>query len=168
MALQAPWVRIAPVGTHGTSSRPDATVPAYDADFFEWTQHTAALLRAGRVAEVDLEHLAEEVEDMGKRDRREVDSRVTVLLTHLLKWLKQPEHRSRSWQSTILTQRDELERVLQDSPSLRPRVGTELARTYAIAVRRAARQTGVFPHLFPSQCSWTPEQILDPDFLPGD
>ncbi len=154
------------MGTHGTKSRPEAVVPTYDADFFEWTQHTAALLRAGRMAEVDVAHLAEEVEDMGKRDRREVDSRVTVLLTHLLKWQKQPEHRSRSWQSTILTQRDELERVLQDSPSLRQRIGSELERTYISAVRRAARQTGVFPHLFPPACPWTPEQILDQDFLP--
>jgi Domain of unknown function DUF29 len=156
------------VGTHGTKSRPDALVPTYDADFFEWTQHTAALLRAGRMAEVDVEHLAEEVEDMGKRDRREVDSRVTVLLTHLLKWQKQPEHRSRSWKSTILAQRHDLGRVLQDSPSLRPRVGSELRRTYTDAVEEAAEETGVFLEHFPSECPWTPEQILDQDFLPGD
>lgn len=105
---------------------------------------------------------------MGKRDRREVDSRVTVLLTHLLKWQKQPEHRSRSWKSTILTQRDELESILRDSPSLRRRVGSELGRTYGVALQKAAEETGVFPELFPAECPWTPERILDHDFLPDD
>jgi Domain of unknown function DUF29 len=142
--------------------------PTYDEDFFEWTQHTAALLRAGRMAEVDVEHLAEEVEDMGKRDRREVDGRVTVLLTHLLKWQKQSEHRSRSSKSTILTQRHDLGRVLQDSPSLRRRVGSELRRTYADSVQEAAEQSGVFLEHFPSECPRTPEQILDQNFLPDD
>ena len=162
------WASIALVSTHGTKVSPDQAAPTYDEDFFEWTQHTAALLRAGRVAEVDVEHLAEEVEDMGKRDRREVDSRVTVLLTHLLKWQKQPEHRCRSWKSTILTQRDDLGRVLQDSPSLRRRLGSELRRTFRVAVQAAQEETGVFPDRFPRECPWTPEQILDQNFLPDD
>lgn len=168
MAAPSASASIARVSTHGTKVSPDQAAPAYDEDFFEWTQHTAGLLRAGRVAEVDVVHLAEEVEDMGKRDRREVDRRVTVLLTHLLKWQKQPEHRCRSWKSTILTQRDDLERILRDSPSLRRRVGGELRRTFRVAVQKAQDETGVFPERFPRECPWTPEQILDQDFLPED
>jgi hypothetical protein len=81
---------------------------------------------------------------------------------------KQPAYRCRSWRSTILSQRHDLERVLQDSPSLRTRLGTELRRTYGIAVERAVEESGVFRDRFQRECPWTPEQILDRNFLPDD
>jgi hypothetical protein len=100
------------------------TAALYDRDFFEWTVRNAELLRSGCVEEADLEHLAEEIEDLGKRDTREVMSRVTVLLMHLLKWSIQPKHRytesgSSSWLATIKEQRQQLLAIFAQSPSLR-------------------------------------------------
>ena len=146
------------------------TVPEaadYDDDFFAWTQRTAALLRAGRLSEVDVEHVTEEIEDMGKRDRRELDSRLQVLLVHLLKWQLQRDRRSPSWKTTVVTQRAEIEGVLRDSPSLRPRVASELARNYEVAVDLVAAETGLSAETFPAKCPWTAAQLLDKTFLPG-
>ena len=137
----------------------------YDEDFFEWTRRSAELLRAGQLEQADIEHIAEEIEDMGKRDLRELNSRVQVLLIHLLKWQLQPEKRSRSWNSTIVSQRIEIEGDLKQSPSLKDKLQTELSDNYAKAVRRAVAQTGLARSRFPTECPFTVEQILDPEFL---
>jgi hypothetical protein len=138
----------------------------YDEDFFEWTRRSAELLRAGQLEQADIEHIAEEIEDMGKRDLRELNSRVQVLLIHLLKWQFQAEKRSQSWESTIASQRIEIEGVIEQSPSLRDKLHTEGPHNYAKAVRRAVAQTGLPPGHFPAECPFTVEQILDPEFLP--
>src|ERR1700693_2206970 len=98
------------------TSTPDLS-RLYDGDFFEWTQHSAVLLRAGRCEQADIEHIAEEIEDMGKRDLRELNSRIRVLLIHLLKWQLQPQKKSRSWKDTIVSQRIEIADDLKQSPS---------------------------------------------------
>src|SRR5947208_12657968 len=95
------------------------TADLYDKDFAEWTRHNAELLRSGRVTEADLEHIAEEIEDMGKRERRELLSRLTVLIVHMLKWNVQPDRRSRSWEGTIRVQRKDLAKLLSQNPSLK-------------------------------------------------
>jgi hypothetical protein len=138
----------------------------YDADFFRWTQSTAEMIRQGRLAEVDLEHVAEEIEDMGKRDRREVRSRLIVLVMHLLKWEFQPELRTASWRSTIGEQRMQIELIILDSPSLHRLPSDELAATYTHAVERAIAQTGLDGDRFPQSCPYTAEQILDGGFFP--
>jgi hypothetical protein len=138
----------------------------YDADFFQWTQATAEMIRRGRLAEVDLEHVAEEIEDMGKRDRREVRSRLIVLVMHLLKWELQPELRTPSRGLTIDEQRTQIQFAIQDSPSLRRLPSDELAATYKRAVKRAIAQTGLDAGRFPPSCPYTAEQILDGDFFP--
>ncbi len=138
----------------------------YNRDFFEWTQCNAALLRAGRFDQADIEHLAEEIEDMGKRDRREMVSRLQVLVMHLLKWQAQPEMRSPSWEDTIDTQRDEIALLLQDAPSLRSHVERILPQLYPKAARKAARETRLPNSSFREDCPWTIDQILDPGFLP--
>jgi hypothetical protein len=138
----------------------------YDEDFFEWTRRSAELLRAGQFEQADIEHVAEEIEDMGERDLRELNSRVRVLLIHLLKWQLQAEKRSRSWNDTIVTQRDEIEDELKQSPSLQGKLRTELPGNYAKAMRRVITQTGLPPSRFPTECPFTVEQILDPEFLP--
>jgi hypothetical protein len=97
----------------------DRDVPAYDQDFHAWTQRTAALLRAGRFEEADIEHVAEEIEDMGRRDARELNSRMRVLVTHLLKWQFQPGQRSPAWLGTISAERQDIHSLLEQSPSLR-------------------------------------------------
>jgi len=145
-------------------------IPAvsYDEDFFAWTQQTAELLEQRRFDEIDLEHAAEEIADMGKRDRREIRSRLTVLVAHLLKWQAQPELRdSASWRSTIVEQRREIELLLADSPSLRRVAREELSKIYADAARYASREAGLAVQQFPARCPYTFEQILDGDFLPG-
>jgi len=137
----------------------------YDQDFYEWTQQTAELLREGKLAELDLEHLAEEIGDMGNRDRRGVYNRLRVLLMHLIKWQIQPERRSRSWSATILEQRQRLNWILKNSPSLRRYAGEQLEEIYHLSALAALKATGLIITL-PEQCPFTLDQILDDDFLP--
>ena len=113
--------------------------PLYDQDFYVWTQQQAVLLRAKKWRELDYGNLAEELEALGKRDRRELEHRLEVLVMHLLKWRYQPERRERSrgWRSTIREQRRRLARLLQDSPSLRSEVPALLNDGYPHARGKA-------------------------------
>lgn len=138
----------------------------YDEDFLAWTEQTAALLRRSRFAAIDIDHLAEEVEDMGKRDLREAKSRLRVLLVHLLKWRHQPKKRSPSWRSAIVTQRQEIADLLQQSPSLRRKLSASLAAIYSAAVERVVTQSRLDESILDPQCPFTLNQILDPTFLP--
>ena len=138
----------------------------YDLDFYEWTVRNAELLRSGRVSEADLEHIAEEIEDMGKRERRELLSRLGVLIAHLLKWQIQPERRSRSWTLTINVQRRQLKKLIAEMPSLRRFLSNELPDAYAEAVMTAAAETNLPPEAFPSTCGYELEALLDEEFLP--
>jgi len=138
----------------------------YDEDFFEWTRRNAELLRLGRLGQADIEHIAEEIEDMGKRDLNEVNSRVQVLVEHLLKWQLQPEKKSRSWLRTIASQRGVLAKRLEASPSLRAKIRPNLGSNYQSAVQLTLIETGLPKDHFPSECPFTVEQILDPEFLP--
>jgi Domain of unknown function DUF29 len=104
---------------------------------------------------------------LGKRDKREVYSRLIVLIAHLLKLQIQPERRSQNWIRTIRTQRRELELVLTDSPSLWSRAVRKLPALYSRAVEEALDETGIVPNPLPEQCPFTLDQILDPGFLPG-
>lgn len=135
-------------------------------DFFEWTQQVADRLRARRFAELDVEHVAEEIEDMGKRDLRELNSRMEVLLAHLLKWKVQPRKRSRSWRATVVTQRHEIKAILEDSPSLRRRLASARKSNYERAVARAAAETGLSVNIFPPDCPFSNEEILEAGLLP--
>jgi hypothetical protein len=148
---------------------PKALRPAsqtlYDEDFAVWAAETASVLRAGRFSELDIEHVAEEIEDMAKGQRRELVSRLTVLLIHLLKWKHQPEKRSPSWQSAMDRQRAELAELFEDSPSLRRSVEA-LPKAYRNARRRTGIETRLPAETFPRECPFTLEQVLDEDFLP--
>ena len=139
----------------------------YDRDFFEWTQCNAALLRARRFDEADIEHLAEEVEDMGRRDRRELTSRLEVLITHLLKWLAQPTRRERGgWRATINTQRRRILKLLGEMPSLSTALEENLAEVYRDAVKAAVDQTRLPKAAFSEACPITIDQILNEEFFP--
>ena len=94
----------------------------HDTDFYTWTREQAGLLRAGNFANLDTAHLIEELESMGARERRELETRLSVLLQHLLKWRYQPERRGNSWRSTIRVQRIDAARVLADNPGLQSRM----------------------------------------------
>jgi Domain of unknown function DUF29 len=138
----------------------------YDTDFIRWTEEQAATLRAGRLDALDLENLAEEIESLGKRDRRRLKSRLTVLLMHLLKWVYQPEQRSGGWDSTIRTQRTDVRQLLEDSPSLRGEVPLIIAERYEIARRNAAAETGLPLARFPADCPFAVDDILAEEWLP--
>jgi hypothetical protein len=139
----------------------------YEADFFAWTRRTADQLRRRRFDEADIEHVAEEIEDMGKREVRELNSRMEVLLAHLLKWKLQPRQQSNSWRATIVAQRREIAAVLKDSPSLRARLDSARKSNYAGAVERAAAETGLARKMFPAECPFSNDEILDLRFLPS-
>ena len=142
----------------------------YDTDFYQWTLHQAAALAAGHVSELDLANLAEEIESLGRRDRRQLESRLEVLVMHLLKWCYQPERRAtgRSWANTILVQRGRIARLLRDSPSLRREVSEMIEADYHRARQLARNETGLPLETLPEICPWTDEQILDEEFWPGE
>jgi hypothetical protein len=117
------------------------------------------LVNERRYGELDYKHLGEFLLDMAKRDRREVFNRLTTLLTHLLKWEFQPRKRSRSWETTILTQRDDLQDQLE-SQTLRNHALEALPKAYARAVRYAAKETGMSQERFPQQCPYTLDDLL--------
>jgi hypothetical protein len=139
----------------------------YEQDFYAWTVEQARLLRAGELSAIDAVNLAEEIESMGRRDRRELESRLTVLLTHLLKWQMQPDQRSRSWSATMREQRRQIEKLLRESPSLRPFVANVLAQAYSDAREDAADKTGLPESAFPTKCPFTLDEVLSRSFLPG-
>ncbi len=138
----------------------------YDRDFAEWAVRNAELLRSGRVAEADLDHIAEEIEDMAKRERRVIESRLARLIQHLLKWQVQPMKRSASWQSTISEQRFRIGKLLDDNPSFRPELAKWIDQEYDHAVHLATLDTGLDRGRFPSSWPYTVEQTLDRGFLP--
>jgi hypothetical protein len=125
----------------------------YDRDFYAWANEQAALLRAGQLAQADLEHIAEEIESMGRTEKRELVSRLTVLLLHLLKWRFQPESRSRSWRLSVQEQRLQVASHLADNTSLRAQQATAIADAYRLAVIGAQRETGFDAEIFPAGLS---------------
>ena len=140
----------------------------YEHDFYAWANEQSALLRAGRLSEADIEHIAEEIESMGRSEKRELASRLKVLLAHLLKWQHQPGNRGNSWRLTIEEQRREVTDHLADNPSLKDRLPEAIASAYPGAVLVAARETGLGREIFPAACPWSFEQIIANDFWPGD
>ena len=138
----------------------------YDQDLHAWAMSNAALLRQGRSSEADLENIAEELEAMGRSERRQLESRLEILLAHLLKWSHQPVRCGKSWQYTIEEQRRKVQRVLRDNPSLQARFTDTLADAYQDAVLLAARETGLDKQSFPTNCPYTDQQILALDYWP--
>ncbi len=149
-----------------TQNLKPAVPKLYDQDFAAWAFETAHLIRERRFEEIDAENLAEEVEGIGKSQRRQLDNRLAVIISHLLKWKFQPAKRSRRWESTTFTQRIKLRRLLKDSPSLRPRSSDSIREIYDDVVRITSIETGLAIRDFPAECPFSLEQILDDDFLP--
>jgi hypothetical protein len=138
----------------------------YETDFYAWTEEQARLLRDGELSAIDAANIAEEIESLGRRDRRELDSRLTVLLMHLLKWQRQPELRSRSWSATIREQRRQIEKLLRESPSLRSFVANALGQAYNEACEDAAEESGLPASDFLAECPFTLDEVLSRSFLP--
>ena len=142
--------------------------PLYEQDFYAWANEQAGLLRAGKLAQADIEHIAEEIESMGKTEKRELVSRLSVLLLHLLKWQFQPGRRGTSWQATIRLQRRDLTRHIRDNPSLKANLDEAISYAYGSAIIEAVGETGLLEGTFPTACPWSFEQIMAEDFWPEE
>ena len=140
---------------------------SYDNDFHAWTHDQATRLRRDRPATVDWENLAEEIESLGRSDKRALGSDLKVVLEHLLKWRYQPEKRSESWSESIEEHRDRIARIIADSPSLAGWPAEILATEYSRARRKALKDTKLPPSAIPVKSPFAVEQALDPDYLPG-
>jgi Domain of unknown function DUF29 len=137
-----------------------------DRDFYAWSFEQAALLRQRRTAEADLDLIAEEIESMGKTEKRELVSRLTVLLLHLLKWRFQPKGRSNSWRLSVANARDEIADLIADNPSLKSMLDDLTEQAYRYARRKPAIETSLGEERFPGQCAWSFAEAMDEDFLP--
>jgi len=138
--------------------------PLYDEDFYRWTQHQAALLRAGKWQDLDYTNLAEEIESLGKWDKRDLEQRLEGLLIQLLTWWAKPEDCCGRWQSAIRTQRNELELLLRDRPSLEAQGPALLTDAYSHACEIVLDDTRLYT--LPESCPFTPDQVLGADFWP--
>lgn len=138
----------------------------YQKDFYAWLMANARRLREKRWTEIDAEHIAEELEAMGKSEKRELISRLSVLLAHLLKWQFQSAKRSRSWKNTILAQRIDIGELLEDSPSLLHELGHKMDVAYEKAKLIAEDETGIDRALFPEICAFSLTEALEKDFFP--
>lgn len=145
----------------------ECSVPAYEWDLVAWAEANARLLRAGRLADIDAEHIAEELEDVGKSERRALGTHLRNLMLHLLKWQSQPGLRGPSWRRSIQGSRQEIQVVLADSPSLKSTVTDAVVQEYPRAVRLAVTETALPSQSFPAQCPYDVAQLLDEDWLPG-
>ncbi len=138
----------------------------YETDFAAWAEHQAEALRAGRLDELDLENLAEEIGDLSNRERDAIESHLETLVMHLLKWRYHPGHRCMSWHATIGVARSKIAKHLRRSPSLRRELPALLEETYADARSRAAGETGLPYEVFPAACPFTLDQVTAADWLP--
>lgn len=145
---------------------PHPPLVSIDDDYALWCAQQGALLRQGRLATLDRENLAEEIESLGRSERYEIESRLKVLLLHLLKWQAQPAQRKGGWKATIYEQRSRIAKRLRESPSLQSYPRKVLAEEYIYARAGAADETALPEHAFPVDCPFTIEQVLDPDWLP--
>jgi hypothetical protein len=139
----------------------------YQKDFYSWTREQAELLRSGRFDELDIANLVDEIETLGRSEKRELENRLTVLLVYLLKWRYQPARRGQNWQLTIQEQRLEFFDVLNDNPGLKSQLQTLLAHSYQKAKIRASKETGLDTDDFPRTCPWEFAQLMDEAFLPN-
>ena len=138
----------------------------YEQDFYAWANQQAALLRAGRLTDADIANIAEEIESMGRSEKRELVDRLAVLLLHLLKWEFQPGLRGNSWRLTVEEQRYRLERHIADNPSLKATLGAAMLEAYRLALIEAERETGLARRTFPAVCPYDYDRAMRADFWP--
>jgi len=142
------------------------TLTTYQQDVVAWAHEQATLIRAGRFDLLDLEHIADEIDDVGKSEARELQSRLALLIGHLLKYQYQPERRSTSWELTIREQRKRILLRLKKTPSLKAFFIEEdrFDDAYLDGLLMAEKETGL--EHFPSDCPWSIDDVLSTDWLP--
>ncbi|WP_306119698.1 MULTISPECIES: DUF29 domain-containing protein [unclassified Roseitalea] len=139
---------------------------AFEADYYGWTMDQAAAVRAGRFDLVDRENLAEEIESLGKSEKREIESRLVLVLLHLLKWHFQPDKRKGGWEASIKIHRKRLTKIIGENPSLKHYPAEEMPHAYMEARLAAERETGIAYEAFPEACPYSVAQVLDERFFP--
>lgn len=142
----------------------------YERDFYAWTQEQATKLRLGNLAELDIEYIAEELEGMGRAEKRQLGNRLSLVIMHLLKMTVQSDklpYYGNSWRATIREQRRRVQGLLKDNPSLKPTLGEVFADAYQDAVDEAIRETNLPESAFPETNPFTLEQVLDKDYWSG-
>lgn len=139
----------------------------YEQDFYAWTQEQATLVKNKKFSSLDLLHLEEELYLMGASERRELSHRLEILLMYLLKWKYQPSRQCKSWERTIKVQRLNLIQHLKQNPSLRARIDEFIEDAYVKSILLAAEETNLDESVFPNNCEWCKEQILDNNFYPS-
>lgn len=144
----------------------DISKPDYDKDIYGWAMHTAQLLRDRKMDELDFENIIEEMEALGRSVESELANRLSLVLSHLLKWQYQPTMRSHSWIYTIREQRKQAKNHLRKNPSLKGKLDEILIEAYDISISKAARDTALDEKVFPSECPYSFEQIMDQNFYP--
>ena len=140
----------------------------YDKDFYAWTQEQALLIQGRQWSQLDLLNLVEEIESLGRQERRELINRLSVLIGHLLKWQYQSHRRTRSWIATIAIQRLEITKLIEENPSLKPDLEAALQQAYLKAINLAIQETNLPNRTFPPNCPYSLEEILDDRFYPGE
>jgi Domain of unknown function DUF29 len=140
----------------------------YDADIIAWANEQAWLVRNRKFELLDVEHIAEEIEDVGKSEQRELGNRMTVLIAHLLKWQFQPERQGRSWELTIRNQRKAIQLHLKQVHSLKSKLGdVEWCEIiWGDAVYQASKETEL--DTFPETRLWSIDNILSDSWLPTE
>jgi hypothetical protein len=143
---------------------------AYETDVAAWVREQAQWLRERRFEALDIEHLADEIEDVAKSEEHELERRLAILLAHLLGWSHQPERRAKHWRLAMSAQRKAVAYPLKESPSLKSKFNDPewLDGVWADALDIATRETGLWYEAFPETCPWTITDILDPDWLPNE
>ncbi|MGI9276330.1 MAG: DUF29 domain-containing protein [Endozoicomonas sp.] len=138
----------------------------YETDYYAWVNEQLELLRSGQFQKADMQNLLDEIEDMSKKVKRELESRLKVLLIHLLKWQYQPDRRGASWEITIKGQRSEIADLLSDNPSLKSKLEEAISKAYKHAVYYAHIETGYPEEDFPPCCTWCFDEFMDDQFWP--
>ena len=138
--------------------------PSADADFAAWAFYQAMLMRSGQLHLLDRHAVAEELDTLGQKEFRTLDSLLARIIQHMLKWDHQPERRGVSWTNSIAGHRSQVQKLLSDSPSLKSRQLEGMVEAYPDAVRYASTETGLLPRAFPNECPYTWDDIMSRPF----
>jgi Domain of unknown function DUF29 len=150
--------------SYSTSTKSPRLAPLYERDLYAWSREQAKLLTEGRLNEVDAENVAEEILDVGSNEYDKLESALSVLLMHMLKWDHQPEKRTRSWENTIAEQRIRALRQLRKNPSLKSKLPEAIKDGYETAKLGASSETNLSVEHFPLECPYDSEIILNRPF----
>ena len=140
--------------------------PSHEKDVYGWAVHTAQLLREKKMNEIDFDNVIEEIEALGRSEKYELMNRLSLIISHLLKWQFQPTLRGHSWVYTIREQRKQVRYHLEDNPSLKDKLEETLIKAYNLAIDKAARDTSLPAKDFPIECPYRLEQIINEEFYP--